>query len=71
MDNNLLDDLETPNIEHDELPLWQKIVFIIIPLIGFIAHFAMSRRRPHSKQQALQFAAIGFCLNLFFRFVVS
>ena len=71
MDNNLLDDFETPKIKRDELPLWQKIIFILFPLIGFIAHFAMSRRQPHSKQQALQFAAIGFCLNLLLRFAVS
>jgi hypothetical protein len=70
MDNNLLDQFDTPKFENDEIPLWQKIIFIIIPLAGLICYFAFSPLRPNAKQQALQYAGIGFVINVFLRFAI-
>jgi hypothetical protein len=70
MDNNLLDEFETPHSEPDELQLWQKIIFLIVPIVGLITYFMISQNRPNAKQQAIKFAGIGFLVNVFLRFVV-
>ena len=71
MDNNLLDQFDTPKFDNDTLPLWQKVSFILIPLIGLICYFAFSAARPNAKKQALQYAGIGFVINIFLRFAIA
>lgn len=60
MDNNLLDQFDTPKFENDELPLWQKALFILIPLVGVIGYFAFSGRvqMPKNKLFNMQVLAL-------------